>query len=407
MKMRSIHRLKKHSEYYYIFQEIILSIKQRNFLAKNASIAFFALFAFIPLVLLILFFFSQWLSSSTLALNKLQAIVPLLLPEMSERIMEEVAKVSSSKTSLGFVWIAILFLGSTPLTSALRSSFNQIFSLGYRDTFFKDKVTDILAVTLIMILLFVYLSINIYLIQASNFFINYVPVIEEKFLISFLSFALLTVVVSFFFKIFIPVKIRSSYIFYGGVITSLTWFILSNTFSSFNYISEYYGVFFGGMRGLFISLIWLYLNTAALLIGAEVIAAFHKKNILLIKKLFTMPNIHNHPIHKKIMDHFGKHFKKDKIIFTAGSNDQKLFFVVEGEVGIVKRGKVVETISAGQYFGEQSLINKVPRSASAFVISDWARIIILPKKEMRQILQEDNEIAMKFLQSMAKKIDDY
>ena len=187
----------------------------------------------------------------------------------------------------------------------------------------------------------------------------------------------------------------------------MTWFILSNTFSSFTYISEYYGVFFGGMRGLFISLIWLYLNTAALLIGAEVIAAFHKKNILLIKKLFTMPNIHNHPIHKKIMDHFGKHFKKDKIIFTAGSNDQKLFFVVEGEVGIVKRGKVVETISAGQYFGEQSLINKVPRSASAFVISDWARIIILPKKEMRQILQEDNEIAMKFLQSMAKKIDDY
>ena len=205
MKMRSIHRLKKNSEYYYIFQEIILSIKQRNFLAKNASIAFFALFAFIPLVLLILFFFSQWLSSSTLALNKLQAIVPLLLPEMSERIMEEVAKVSSSKTSLGFVWIAILFLGSTPLTSALRSSFNQIFSLGYRDTFFKDKVTDILAVTLIMILLFVYLSINIYLIQASNFFINYVPVIEEKFLISFLSFALFTVVFFFFFFIFIRI----------------------------------------------------------------------------------------------------------------------------------------------------------------------------------------------------------
>ena len=163
MEMRSIHRLKKHSEYYYIFQEIILSIKQRNFLAKNASIAFFALFAFIPLVLLILFFFSQWLSSSTLALNKLQTIVPLLLPEMSERIMEEVAKVSSSKTSLGFIWIAILFLGSTPLTSALRSSFNQIFSLGYRDTFFKDKALFLFLKKSDFLKLF---NINLYLLQS-------------------------------------------------------------------------------------------------------------------------------------------------------------------------------------------------------------------------------------------------
>jgi CRP-like cAMP-binding protein len=50
------------------------------------------------------------------------------------------------------------------------------------------------------------------------------------------------------------------------------------------------------------------------------------------------------------------------------------------------------------------LINKVPREASAFVISDWARVIVLPKKEMRQLLKEDNHIAMEFLQRMAKKL---
>ena len=104
------------------------------------------------------------------------------------------------------------------------------------------------------------------------------------------------------------------------------------------------------------------------------------------------------------MKYFGKHLKKDTIIFTDGENDQKLFFVIEGEIGVVKNGKVVETIIAGQYFGEQSLINKVPRAASTFVISDWARIIVLPKKEMRQLLKEDNHIAMEFLQRMAKKL---
>jgi membrane protein len=187
-------------------------------------------------------------------------------------------------------------------------------------------------------------------------------------------------------------------------VTSLCWFGLSNAFSSFTSVSEYYGVFFGGMRNLFISLIWLYLNTAALLIGAEVIAAFHKKEILLIKALFNIDNIHRHPIHKKLMDYFGQRLKKDKIIFTAGDHDQRLFFVIEGEVGIVKEGRVVETIASGQYFGELSLLNKIPRVASAYVISDWARVIILPEKKMRQLLQEDNRIAMNFLKKMAQKL---
>jgi len=394
----------RQGENYFIFQEILSSFKRHNFLAVNASISFFTLFAFIPLVLLILFFFSQWLSSSSLALEKLQNITGLLLPEMSGRIMGEVGKVASTKASWGVLWVTILFLGSTPLTSALRSSFNNIFSAAKKHTYLKNKVRDLMAVTAIMILLFIYTSINIYLVQASHFFTDYVPLIEKSLLTSVLSFVLLVLVVSFFFKIFIPVKTYSQNIFYGALVTSLCWFGLSNAFSSFTSISEYYGVFFGGMRNLFISLIWLYLNTAALLIGAEVIAAFHKKEILLIKALFNIDNIHRHPIHKKLMDYFGQRLKKDKIIFTAGDHDQRLFFVIEGEIGIVKEGRVVETISAGQYFGELSLLNKIPRVASAYVISDWAHVIILPEKKMRQLLQEDNRIAMDFLKKMAQKL---
>ena len=403
MKLISKTLMQQH-EGFFILQEVVSGFKRRNFLAINASISFFALFAFIPLILLILFFFSQWLSSSSLALEKLQDITSLLLPEMSERVMGEVGNISSKKASWGFVWIAVLFLGSTPLTSALRSSFNNIFSVKKKSAFLKGKLSDILAVTVIMVLLFLYTFVNVYLIQASNIFINYVPLIEKILLICILSFTLLVVVVSFFFKIFVPVRTQHLHIFYGALITSLAWFMLSNAFGSFAYVSEFYGVFFGGMRSLFISLIWLYLNTAALLIGAEVIAAFHKKEILLIKTLFTIKNIHRHPIHKKLMEYFGQHLKKEKIIYTIGDNDQKLFFVIEGEIGIVEKGKVIETILAGHYFGEQSLLNKVPRSASAFVISDWARIIVLPKKEMRQLLQEDNQIAMGFLHRMAKKL---
>ena len=188
MKLISKTLIQQQNEGFFILQEVVSSFKRRNFLAINASISFFALFAFIPLILLILFFCSQWLSRSSLALEKLQDITSLLLPEMSERVMGEVGNISSKKASWGFVWITVLFLGSTPLTSALRSSFNNIFSVKKKNTFLKGKISDILAVTVIMVLLFLYTFVNVYLIQASNIFINYVPLIEKTLLISILSF---------------------------------------------------------------------------------------------------------------------------------------------------------------------------------------------------------------------------
>ena len=158
------------------------------------------------------------------------------------------------------------------------------------------------------------------------------------------------------------------------------------------------------MRGLFISLIWLYLNTASLLIGAELIAALHKKEILLLKQLFIIKHIHRHQILNNLMQLFGQKYKKNKIIFKEGDHDHRLFFVIEGEISITKKGKEIEIINSGNYFGELSLLNKIPRVASAEVVSDWARIIIIPDVQMKKILAEDHQVAMHFLSNMARKL---
>jgi membrane protein len=59
---------------YFILREILTGCRRHNFVSLNASIAFFALFAFIPFVLLVFFFLSQWLSSSAFALEELSNI---------------------------------------------------------------------------------------------------------------------------------------------------------------------------------------------------------------------------------------------------------------------------------------------------------------------------------------------
>jgi len=403
-----LHNFKKISNYkgvsYFIAKEVLSGCHRHNFLAFNASISFFTLFALIPLILLIFFFLSQWLASSSFALSHLANLTSHLLPEMNERIMNEVYKVSSSKASWGVLWIMVLFLAATPLTASLRNGFANILSLPNKNTFFKNKIKDIFAVITIMLLFFIYIFVDIFLLQASSIFAEYIPIIKKIYFSSVTSLILLILVVTIFFNLYFPIKIKKKHLIIGAVLTSLSWYSLSYFFDFFINASSFYGTFFGGMRGLFISLIWLYLNTASLLLGAELIAALHKKEILLLKQLFIIKHIHRYPVINDLMKLFGHKYKKNKVLFNEGDHDQRLFFVIEGEISIAKKGKGLETINSGNYFGELSLLNKIPRVASAEVVSDWARIIIISETQMRKILAEDHQVAIYFLSNMARKL---
>ena len=83
-----------------------------------------------------------------------------------------------------------------------------------------------------------------------------------------------------------PTRIKKMHLILGGLITSLLWFTLNDAFGFFISLSQPLGYFYGSLRNLFISLIWLYLNTGAILIGAELIAALHKQELLILKQLF-------------------------------------------------------------------------------------------------------------------------
>ena len=175
--------LKRISNYrgigYFIAKEVLSGCRRHNFLALNASISFFTLFALIPLILLIFFFLSQWLASSSFALSHLAILTSHLLPEINERIMNEVYKVSSTKASWGVLWIMVLFLAATPLTASLRNGFANILGLSNKNTFFRNKIKDMFAVITIMLLFFIYIFVDIFLFQASSVFAEYIPIIKK------------------------------------------------------------------------------------------------------------------------------------------------------------------------------------------------------------------------------------
>ena len=184
---------------YFILKEVFSGFRRHNFLAFNASISFFTLFALIPLILLIFFFLSQWLTNSSFALSQLINLTSHLLPEINEKIINEVYKVSASHASWGAIWIMILFLAATPLTASLRTGFANILDIPSKNTFLKNKIKDILAVITIMSLFFVYIFVDIFLLEASSIFAEYIPIIKKIYFSSITSLILL--IVRFFFEL--------------------------------------------------------------------------------------------------------------------------------------------------------------------------------------------------------------
>ncbi len=80
-----------------------------------------------------------------------------------------------------------------------------------------------------------------------------------------------------------------------------------------------------------------------------------------------------------------------------------MYAVVEGEVQIVLRGKVLETIGEGGIFGELALLDDRPRSASAIAGTD-CRVAVIDLKRFTVLTQQTPFFAVEVMGVMAERL---
>jgi CRP/FNR family transcriptional regulator, cyclic AMP receptor protein len=104
-----------------------------------------------------------------------------------------------------------------------------------------------------------------------------------------------------------------------------------------------------------------------------------------------------------------KSFARDEtIILEDDDSVQALFLIASGEVKVYVSGSdgretILSLLSKGDFFGEMSLIDGEPRSASVKAVTE-AELLILRREHFLKQVEKNTDLAMGLLVEMSKRI---
>jgi len=403
-KPREAYAKQRYNTPLFVMHEMFSAFQRHNALGLSASLSFYAMFALIPLVLLMFFILSHLVFSSDYAVVELAIITGNLVPKFSSAIMLEVYNAAQHKAAWGAAGLFVLLWAVTPLAAAMRSTFYNIAALVEAPSFVRRKIKDIIAVAGMLLLFFLFTFAGLMLEKVISFLGANNQLLQYDIVATLTSLILTTLLITAFYFAFFPVRLYIKHIFIGALFTAILWLLMRPAFTLFLSVNESYGSVFGSMKNLFISITWLYFNFAVFLLGTELIATLRKKDVLLLKGLFNDVPQNEANYIQKLMQRYGKTYHQGDHIFKQGESTHHLYYMVSGQVQLLQQDNVIRTIEAGDYFGEMALLSNMPTIADAVVTSEQAEVVLIYPENIETLLLDEPKVAMKFLRQMATRL---
>jgi CRP-like cAMP-binding protein len=92
-----------------------------------------------------------------------------------------------------------------------------------------------------------------------------------------------------------------------------------------------------------------------------------------------------------------------RVLTEQGQSGGEFFIVLAGEASVKRDGAVVDTISAGDFFGEISLLDNGPRTATVTATTPM-RLLVLAPGQFQDVLHHDAEIAIILLHTVTRRL---
>ncbi len=95
--------------------------------------------------------------------------------------------------------------------------------------------------------------------------------------------------------------------------------------------------------------------------------------------------------------------REGTILAKEGSPGREFYAIGDGSAKVSLRGKTLAMLGPGEFFGEMSLLDSEPRSATVKAETDM-EVYVLEPREFSTLIDQHPAVAKKILKAMAKRL---
>jgi CRP/FNR family cyclic AMP-dependent transcriptional regulator len=95
--------------------------------------------------------------------------------------------------------------------------------------------------------------------------------------------------------------------------------------------------------------------------------------------------------------------REGKEMTRQGTRGREFFVLLEGSADVSKNGRRINTMGAGDFFGEIALVSDAPRTATVTATSP-VRALVVTDRSFKRLMEDVPEIQSKVLTALAERI---
>jgi CRP-like cAMP-binding protein len=92
-----------------------------------------------------------------------------------------------------------------------------------------------------------------------------------------------------------------------------------------------------------------------------------------------------------------------KEMATEGDRGREFFVLLKGEAEVTRRGEKINTMKAGDFFGEIALVTKMPRTATVVATSD-VDVLVITERAFDSLLKSSPEIGRGVAEALVERV---
>jgi CRP/FNR family transcriptional regulator, cyclic AMP receptor protein len=96
--------------------------------------------------------------------------------------------------------------------------------------------------------------------------------------------------------------------------------------------------------------------------------------------------------------------REGKELTREGAAGREFFVIIEGTAEVTRGNRKLNTLSDGDFFGEISLLTRLPRTATVTAVSP-VRVLVVTDRSFRRLLETDAEIQRKVLNALGERLE--